>query len=41
MTNIGSFVPETSRANGNDPSHRVYAGRADFAACGVMRSGGA
>ena len=26
------IVPETNRANDNAPSHRVYVGRADYAA---------
>jgi uncharacterized protein (DUF736 family) len=32
------IVPETSRANGNGPSHRVYAGRADIGAGWSKRS---
>ena len=32
------IVPETSRANGNGPSHRVYAGRAEIGACWSKRS---
>jgi uncharacterized protein (DUF736 family) len=33
------IVPETDRINDNAPSHRVFAGRADYAERGVMRSG--
>ena len=32
------IVPETSRANGNGPSHRVYAVRAEIGACWSKRS---
>ena len=33
------IVAEESRPSENAPSHRVYAGRADYAELGVMRSG--
>ncbi len=33
------IAPETNRANDNAPSHRVFVGKADYAECGVMRSG--
>ena len=33
------IVPETSRANDNAPSHRIYIGRVDYAERGVMRRG--
>jgi uncharacterized protein (DUF736 family) len=34
------IVPETDRINDNAPSHRVFAGRADYAVSGIMRSVG-
>jgi uncharacterized protein (DUF736 family) len=32
------FLPETSRAHDNAPSHRVYIGRIDYVERGIMRS---
>jgi uncharacterized protein (DUF736 family) len=32
------IVPETTSANEDAPSHRVYVGRADYAEFGIMRS---
>jgi len=34
------IVAEPNRASENAPSHRVYAGRADYAVSGIMRSVG-
>ncbi len=33
------IAPEMNRANENAPAHRVFVGKADYAECGVMRSG--
>lgn len=34
------IVPETNSTSNNAPSHRLFAGRADYAESGVMRSVG-
>ena len=34
------IVPETNRTSDNAPSHRVFAGKADYAELNIMQSGG-